>query len=124
MVKYKKMAVCGSYAIISEDKYDFLLFLGNGTYINGKGFSIESAEKTNAILEYRDGEYFLSCESPILIQTPQGDEISFSETEYKKSEKFLKDKEFFDNEFNEIIRNCTGARFFRLRKGQLTANAS
>ena len=84
IVKYEKMEVCGSYAIISEDKDDFILFLGKGTYLKGKGFTIEAAKNTNATLEYRNGEYYLSCESPIVIHTPQGKQINMSETNYKK----------------------------------------
>ena len=83
-VSYHNMAANGTYAVISENGKDFTLFLGNGTYIQGKGIAIEASEKTNAILEYKNGEYFFTCDKPVTIKTTKGKEIKKNKTVYQK----------------------------------------
>lgn len=83
-VSYNDMIVNGTYAVVSENGKDFILFLGNGTYIQGKGFTIQANEKTNAILTYKNGEYYFTCDKPITIKTAGGQEIKKGRTTYQK----------------------------------------
>ena len=84
MVVYNNMAVNGTYAVISEKGNDFTLFLGNGTLVGGKGFKIEAAEKVNAVLEYKNGEYYFTCDKPVTIKTEKGKQINKDKTTYQK----------------------------------------
>ena len=84
MVVYNNMAVNGTYAVISEKGNDFTLFLGNGTLVEGKGFKIEAAEKVNAVLEYKNGEYYFACDKPVTIKTEKGKQINKDKTTYQK----------------------------------------
>lgn len=83
-VSYNDMIVNGTYAVVSENGKDLILFLGNGTYIQGKGFTIQANEKTNAILTYKNGEYYFTCDKPITIKTAGGQEIKKGRTTYQK----------------------------------------
>jgi len=83
-VLYNKMGVKGTYAVISENNNDFTLFLGNGTCIEGKGFSLRTAENANVILTYKNGEYWFACDKPATIQTSEGKEIEKGKTLYQK----------------------------------------
>lgn len=66
-VLYKSISTNATYAVVSEKGNDFTLFMGDGIFIEGKGFSIESAEKTNAVLEYKNGEYYFTSDKPVTI---------------------------------------------------------
>ncbi|NDV79166.1 hypothetical protein [Dysgonomonas sp. 511] len=83
-VLYNNMAANGTYAVISENGKDFTLFLGNGTYIQAKGIAIETSEKANVIFEYKNGEYYISCDKPVIIRTAKGKEIKKNKTTYQK----------------------------------------
>lgn len=66
-VSYNNMIVNGIYAIISEHGKDFILFLGNGTFIQAQNITIETAPKTNVVLEFKNGEYYLSNDELVTI---------------------------------------------------------
>lgn len=83
-VSYNNMAANGTYAIISENGKDFTLFLGNGTYIQGKGITIQANEKANAILEYKNGDYYFTCDKPVTIVSAGGKDRRMTETTYQK----------------------------------------
>ncbi len=83
-VSYNNMVANGTYAVISENGKDFTLFLGNGTYIQGKGYTIQANEKANVILEFQNGEYYFTCDKPVMIKTAKGKEIKKDKTKYKK----------------------------------------
>ena len=85
IVTYNEFSTNGTYCIISEQVNDFTLFLGNGKLLKAKGFTIEAEENTNAVLECKNGRYFLTCEKPITIKTPKHKKgIKFSQTDYQK----------------------------------------
>jgi hypothetical protein len=83
-VSYNDKSVNASYALISENGKDFTLFLGNGKLIQGKGFTIETVEKTNAALEYKNGAYYFTCDKPVEITTNKGKKIKRDKTIYQK----------------------------------------
>lgn len=70
IVAYQGVEVNGTYAVISENSNDFTLFLGNGKKISAKGFTIEAAENTNVILEYKNGNYSILSEKEAVLKTP------------------------------------------------------
>ncbi len=82
-VAYNKMSANATYAVISENGKDFTLFMGNGTSISGKGFTITAKEKTNVVLEYRNGEYYFSCDKPVSIHSGRK-KINKDTTNYQK----------------------------------------
>lgn len=69
-VSYKKMEASATYAVITTDSNNFTLFLGNGTLLRAQGCTIEADLPANAILEYKNGDYYLTCEKPVTIQLP------------------------------------------------------
>lgn len=73
---YHNMTTSATYAVISQQGEDFTLFMGNGKKLIAKGFTIEAEEATNAILEYKNGRYYLACNKPVSITTPNGKQIS------------------------------------------------
>lgn len=79
-VSYNGMSTNATYAVVSEKGNDFTLFMGNGIFIEAKGFSIESAERTNAVLEYKNGEYYFTCDNPVTIISAGGKERKMDET--------------------------------------------
>lgn len=81
---YNNMAANATYAVISETGKDFTLFLGNGTLIQGKGITIQATEKANAVLEYKNGAYYFTCDKPVTIRTSKGKEIKKDVTSYQK----------------------------------------
>lgn len=84
---YKDMSVNATYAVISENGKNFTLFLGNGTNIAAKGFAIETDEKANAVLEYKNGEYFFTCDKPAtIIMGKNKKNIKRDKTNYQKIE--------------------------------------
>ena len=83
-VKYNDMTVNASYAIVSETGSDFAVFMGNGTTIMAKGFTITSNHRTSAVLEYKNGEYYFTCEAPVVITNSKGKSVKFDQTSYSK----------------------------------------
>ena len=83
-ISYNNMAINATYAVISENGNDFTLFLGNGAFIQNINFAIESNQKTNAVLEYKNGEYFFYSDKPVIIQTAKGKKNKMDRTNYKK----------------------------------------
>jgi len=82
-VSYNEMSANGTYAVISDKGEDFTLFLGNGTHIQRKGISIDASKKTNAILEYKNGEYWFVCDHPVSILI-NGKKKNFGKTIYQR----------------------------------------
>lgn len=82
-VSYDNMVVNATYAVISENGRDFTLFLGDGTLVSAKGFTIEAGEKTNAVLEYKNGRYSFTCDKPVTIKTPKGKKIKTGITSFR-----------------------------------------
>lgn len=82
--EYNQMSVHATYALVSETGNDFVLFMGNGTSMKAKGFTISSNEKTTAVLEYKNGEYYLTCNSPVTIAGSKGTVLKFGKTPYSK----------------------------------------
>jgi len=83
-VSYNSVAANAIYAVVTEKGDDFTLFMGNGVFIEGKGFSIESAEKTNAVLEYKNGEYYFTCDKPVTLISVGGKRYKMDMTSYQK----------------------------------------
>lgn len=83
-VTYNRMSANATYAVVSEKGYDFTLFMGNGLSVEGKGFGIASAEKTNAVLEYKNGEYYFTCDKPVSIIHANGTRKKMNATTYQK----------------------------------------
>ncbi|NDW17743.1 hypothetical protein D0T53_02285 [Dysgonomonas sp. 216] len=86
VVSYSNMSANATYAVISENGNNFTLFLGGGTLIGAKGFTIESVEETNAVLEYKNGEYFFTSDAPVTVTTSSNKKIKLDKTPYKKIE--------------------------------------
>lgn len=84
LVAYKDCSANATYAVVSESGKDFTLFMGNGIHLKGKGFTINAAEKTNAVLEYKDGAYYVTCDAPVTITTARNKKVEIKQTDYKK----------------------------------------
>ena len=82
-VSYREMSANATYAVVSENGKNFTLFLGNGTFVQGKGCSILADERTNAVLEYENGEYYLMTESPVTVKAGRKT-IKFNKMTYRK----------------------------------------
>lgn len=83
-VSYNHKSANATYALISENGKDFTLFLGNGKLIQGKGFTIKATQKTNAVLAYKNGAYYFTCDMPVEIKTNKGKIIKKDKTIYQK----------------------------------------
>ncbi|NDW10335.1 hypothetical protein [Dysgonomonas sp. 520] len=81
---YNDMSVNATYAVIRENGNDFTIFMGNGKLIKAKGFTIEADEETNATLEYKNGDYWLACDTPVTIITEKNKKVKFEKTAYHK----------------------------------------
>lgn len=81
---YNDFSVNASYAVISENGGDFTLFMGSGTLIEGKGFCIKSDDKANAVLEYKDGRYFFTCDRPVTIVCSNGSIKEMDKMDYRE----------------------------------------
>ncbi|HAR38420.1 MAG TPA: hypothetical protein DCS09_07560, partial [Porphyromonadaceae bacterium] len=81
-VAYNGVSANATYAVVTEEGDDFTLFMGNGTFIEGKGFSIASAERTNVVLEYRNGKYYFMSEGTVTIITNKGKRIKIEAIGY------------------------------------------
>jgi len=83
-VSYNNMSVNASYAVISQTGNDFTIFSGNGTTVTAKGFTISSNNKTSTVLEYKNGEYYFTCDAPVVITDSKGKSIKFDKMNYSK----------------------------------------
>lgn len=81
---YNNMSANATYVMVSEGGKDFIIFLGNGTLVQARGFILEANEKTNAILEYKNGEYYFTCDKPVTITNARGKEKVMEKTVYQK----------------------------------------
>lgn len=84
MISYSSMSVNATYSVISEDGDSFTLFMGDGLLIEGKGFRIESAERTNCTLEFKDGSYYFTCDKPVTITNAGGMQMKMDKMSYQK----------------------------------------
>ena len=64
------MSANATYALISETGKDFSLFLGNGTLISAKGFTIGSKTKTSAAFETEGDKLSFTSEAPVKLSVP------------------------------------------------------
>ena len=64
---YNDMSASATYAVIAEQDYNIVLFLGNGTAIRKNEISIVSGAVTNAVLERKDGRWYYSSDTPVTI---------------------------------------------------------
>lgn len=85
-VSYNNMLSNATYTVVSEDGENFTLFMGNGVFVGAKGVSMESTEKTNAILNYKNGSFFFACDKPVTITSPSGKKIKMDQTIYQMIE--------------------------------------
>lgn len=83
-VHYNSIKVQATYAVVAEVESNFTLFLGNGKSIEARGVQIASEERTNVVLEFKKGEYFLSCDAPILLKIGRSKKMKFNKTDYQK----------------------------------------
>lgn len=83
-VSYRDMAAEATYAVVSEQGAGFVLFLGAGTAVSGRGFTIEAPEATSAALLYDGTDYYFSCESPVTITAPDGKTTRMETTPYRR----------------------------------------
>ncbi|MDL2247958.1 hypothetical protein LJC05_04435, partial [Bacteroides sp. OttesenSCG-928-J23] len=81
-VTYRERSVQATYGVVSESGNDFVLFLGNGTLIEAKGFTIRAEEETTAVFEYKNGKYYFTCDAPVTLTTPKGKTIKIPRTNY------------------------------------------
>lgn len=85
-VSHDNKVVDATYAVISEQGKNFILFLGSGTLMQAKGIMIEASEKTNAILEYKNGEYWFCTNNPVYIKTVGSKTLKLGPMDYQKIE--------------------------------------
>lgn len=65
---YKNMSSDATYALVGNEKSsDFVLFMGNGKQLHANGYTISTSEKSNVVLEQKDGKLFLHNEVPVSI---------------------------------------------------------
>lgn len=68
---YNELSAKGTYSVIKNEGRDFTLFMGNGTLVSNRMFSIQSATPTTAALEYYNGIFSLTSDAPVEITTPE-----------------------------------------------------
>ncbi|MBB5440264.1 hypothetical protein HDC92_003964 [Pedobacter sp. AK017] len=83
-VLYNNISARATYAVVTEKNDDYTLFLGNGTELKARGFSITAKEKTSAILTRKNGVYYFTCEAPVSITNSKGKELKFGKLSYQK----------------------------------------
>jgi len=65
---YSNMSSDATYALVGNEKSgDFVLFMGNGTQLMAKGYTISTTEKGNVVLEQKNGQLMLHNEVPVRI---------------------------------------------------------
>lgn len=67
---YNDMQVKGTYSVITTDGDGFTLFMGNGTLAAKSDYQMTASLPTNATLEYKNGIFSLTTDSPITLSTP------------------------------------------------------
>jgi len=84
-ILYNHFAVNATYSVISEQAGDFVLFVGNGQSITAKGITMKAVQKTNMVLEYKNGQYYISCGQPVSIEKEgKKNPIRVDATDYRK----------------------------------------
>lgn len=85
-VHYNDISANATYAFIAEinNRGDMIALMGNGTRLAAKGWVIEAQKKTNAVLEIKDGDLFLTCDAPVTITDSKGKSTTFNTTNYSK----------------------------------------
>jgi len=83
-ITYKGITTQATYAVVGENGKDLILFLGNGKHLTAKGCTIEAPENTTAVLEHKDGSYFLTSDKPVTIKLPKGKKEKYEATGYRK----------------------------------------
>jgi len=84
LAKYKETTTNATYALVGTEKNgDFILFMGNGTVLKTKDYTISTSEKGNVVLERKNGELFLHNEVPVTI-TNNKEEKQFSIGSFRK----------------------------------------
>jgi len=59
-VKYNKVTTNATYTVVTKEIHgDFTLFLSNGSQLLANGISIRSVNKTNVVLQKKEGAYYL-----------------------------------------------------------------
>ena len=86
VVSYKDMKTIATYAVVSEQGDDFTLFMGNGYSIESNGLKIETKDKSNAILEFKSGEYYFTCDKPVTVTNRQNNKMKFEQMDSQKIE--------------------------------------
>ncbi|MGQ1909135.1 hypothetical protein ACT3CE_05050 [Marinifilum sp. RC60d5] len=81
--QYNNMSSDATYALIGNEKNgDFVLFMGNGTQLKAKRFTIKSSEKGNVVLKFKDGDFYLHNEVAVTISGKK--ETTFKAGELRK----------------------------------------
>jgi len=83
IVSYQNVSVNATYAVITKNRDDFTLFLGNGKHIQSEDIRIEADTKTNATLKYKNSEYWFTCDAPVSI-IKDGRVIKLGRTAYQR----------------------------------------
>lgn len=83
-VAYRDISANATYAVLTEQYNDYMIFLGNGTEIKAKGFAITAKEKTSAVLTFKNGEYYFTCDAQATIINKKGKEFKFDKSHYQK----------------------------------------
>ncbi|WP_163400066.1 hypothetical protein [Flavobacterium fluviatile] len=83
MAKYNGMSSNAAYALIGTEKNgDFVLFMGNGTELKTKNFTISAKEKGNVVVESKAGKLYIHNEVPVTI-THNKEEKQLSVGQYR-----------------------------------------
>lgn len=85
-VTYNACSVNATYGLVSESGDDFILFMGNGTNLSAKGFTLSSDEDVTAVLECKNGTYYFTCDAPVRVSDSKGKFLKFEKTPYSKLE--------------------------------------
>ncbi len=83
IVSHDGITVQARYAVVSRQGNDFVLFLGKGTRISAYGVTVASQSDTSAIVEFRGGKYYFTCDGPVTL-TVAGKTRKMKATDYGK----------------------------------------
>ncbi|WP_257666297.1 hypothetical protein [Parapedobacter tibetensis] len=83
-VTYSGIELRATYAVVSRRGQDFTLFMGNGKRLIAHGFTIEAKNLTNAVLEFKNGTYYVASDGPITVETQKGKRLEFQQEGYHK----------------------------------------
>ncbi|SDM69213.1 hypothetical protein [Kriegella aquimaris] len=68
-VNYKELSTDATYTLIAnEENGDWVIFVGNGTEVIAKGYTISASEVGNIVLEFKQQELLLNNEVPVTIR--------------------------------------------------------